>query len=297
MQSLELLKRRIRTAEDLQSVVRTMKALAAVSARQYDRAVASLAEYTRTVELGARMLLFSHQELRSLQATESSPHVGMIVFGSDQGMCGRFNEAIVEFALEQIAGSTAAAGGTLRSLCVGVRAGDRLLDKRIQIDEVFSCPGTVAGITPAVQDLLPFIDDWRSRYHLGRIELFYQRRYSESSIAPSRITLLPFDVERLDQLRVRRWDSRSLPLAAGEGNRLLTSVIRQYLFIELFRAFAESQASENSSRMASLHQAEQSIDRRLGEFRSTFQQARQTAITEELLDVVTGFEALMTKRK
>ncbi len=57
MPSIELLKRRIRTAGDLRSLVRTMKALAAVSIRQYERAVESLADYNRTVEMGFQILL------------------------------------------------------------------------------------------------------------------------------------------------------------------------------------------------------------------------------------------------
>jgi F-type H+-transporting ATPase subunit gamma len=59
-----------------------------------------------------------------------------------------------------------------------------------------------------------------------------------------------------------------------------------------YRAFAESLASENASRLAAMQAAERSIDERLEELRGEFRYQRQHAITEELLDIVSGFEAL-----
>jgi F-type H+-transporting ATPase subunit gamma len=73
---------------------------------------------------------------------------------------------------------------------------------------------------------------------------------------------------------------------------LLSSLLRQHLFVSLYRAFAESLASENASRLASMQAAERSIDERLEALRGEFRYQRQHAITEELLDIVSGFEAL-----
>ena len=79
-----------------------------------------------------------------------------------------------------------------------------------------------------------------------------------------------------------------------ESDVLLSRLVRQYLFVSLFRAMAESLAGENASRIASMQAAEKNIQERLAELSTAYNQRRQTAITEELLDVVTGFEALMT---
>src|SRR3546814_6950173 len=100
-QTLESMRRRIESAEDLYAVVRVMKALAAASIRQCERAVESLAEYNRTIESGLQIVLWNRPEAI---AAEPSPgqRRGIIVFGSDQGMCGSFNEQVATFALEQI---------------------------------------------------------------------------------------------------------------------------------------------------------------------------------------------------
>jgi F-type H+-transporting ATPase subunit gamma len=74
--------------------------------------------------------------------------------------------------------------------------------------------------------------------------------------------------------------------------RLLRHLIHQYLFITLFRACAESQASEHASRLAAMQSAEGNLEERLEAVTTTFRRARQNAITSELLDVVSGFEAI-----
>ena len=74
-------------------------------------------------------------------------------------------------------------------------------------------------------------------------------------------------------------------------------MVRQYLFVSLFQACAESLASENASRIAAMQAAEKNIEERLEELQGQYNHLRQTAITEELLDVVTGFEALASQTR
>jgi F-type H+-transporting ATPase subunit gamma len=77
-----------------------------------------------------------------------------------------------------------------------------------------------------------------------------------------------------------------------DRNRLFSALLRQYLFISLFRAFGDSLASENASRLASMQGAEKNIRDLLETLYNQYHQRRQMAITEELLDIVSGFEAL-----
>jgi F-type H+-transporting ATPase subunit gamma len=77
-----------------------------------------------------------------------------------------------------------------------------------------------------------------------------------------------------------------------EKGELFSTLIREYLFVSLFRSMAESLASENAARLASMQGAEKNIEERLDELYTAFHQQRQMAITEELLDIVSGFLAL-----
>ena len=83
----------------------------------------------------------------------------------------------------------------------------------------------------------------------------------------------------------------------GGGTATLRALIREYLFISLFRACAESLASENASRLAAMQRAEKNIDELLENLNRTFHRLRQSGIDEELFDVVSGFEALSGEEK
>ncbi len=83
-----------------------------------------------------------------------------------------------------------------------------------------------------------------------------------------------------------------LPMFTMDRKQLFSALIRQYLFVSLFRAFAESMASENASRLSSMRGAEKNIGDQLAELNAQFHQQRQMSINEELLDIMSGFEAL-----
>jgi len=78
-----------------------MKALAAVSIRHYEKAVESLAEYNRTIELGLQVVLKSRvEEMITPAELEKPQRFGAIIYGSDQGMCGQFNVQVASHAIE-----------------------------------------------------------------------------------------------------------------------------------------------------------------------------------------------------
>ena len=86
--------------------------------------------------------------------------------------------------------------------------------------------------------------------------------------------------------------SRSLPTFTADWHRLFSALIRQHLFVALYRALAESLASENAARLASMQAAERNIEEHLAGLTARYHQERQESITAELLDIVAGFETL-----
>ena len=101
METIESLRRKIAVSEDLQEVVKTMKTIAAVSIRQYEKAVASLRQYSHTVELGMQIVMRSQREERAQPRPAPGRRLGAIIFGSELGMCGQFNELLVSYALDR----------------------------------------------------------------------------------------------------------------------------------------------------------------------------------------------------
>ena len=88
-----------------------------------------------------------------------------------------------------------------------------------------------------------------------------------------------------------------MPQVIGGGTATLQTLIREHLFVSLFRACAESLASENASRLAAMQRADKNIDELLEELKSKYHRLRQGGIDEELFDVVSGFEALSKEHR
>jgi F-type H+-transporting ATPase subunit gamma len=294
MQTIEGLKRRISVSEDLHSVVRTMKALAAVNIRQYEQAAESLKDYTETIEQGLQMLFMSSSAGPRVRARRAGDGpTGAIVYGSDQGMVGQLNEQIVEYALTELE-RMGGMGPKSKLIVVGERARGLLMDRGHPVEKYYTVPGSVKGVTPQVQAMLMDIIHWNENLGVEQVHLFFSLHRSSATYEPHHVHLLPVDQNWLDGIRQRQWPSRGLPGYTMDFNALFSALVRQYLFISLFQAMIESLASENASRLASMQGAERNITDQLDELTSQYHQMRQMAITEELLDIVSGFEALKT---
>jgi F-type H+-transporting ATPase subunit gamma len=285
------LRRKIDGAGDLQSVVRTMKAVAASSIGQYEKSVRALADYYRTVELGLGACFRENGPApmfaeRKRQTVTSA--IGAVVFGSDQGLVGQFNDVVADYAVKTLAALPAKP----EVWAVGERIHARLADVGLPLMGLFSVPNSVKAITPLVGQILVESD---MRYNLGgltELHLFYNRPKSGAVYVPVSQRLLPLDEKWRHKLVELPWPTRSLSEIMGGGTATLQALIREYLFISLFRACAESLASENASRLAAMQRADKNIDELLEDLNGTFHRLRQGGIDEELFDVISGFEAL-----
>lgn len=291
METLEALRRKIDSAHDLHSIVKTMKALAAVSIRQYEKAVEALVEFNRTTELGLHVVLTSTGAPVLLDEVPHGGMTGAIIFGSDQGMAGQFNEQIASFSIQTLE-STASPGELQAVLAVGIRVAPFLDEAGLPLEEVLTLPGAVSVISRMAQTLLLTIDRWRTELGIERVYLFYHRPISGAAYRAQMVRLLPIDIQRLHHIETQRWPSRNLPIFTMERETLMSALIRQHLFVVLSRACAESQASENAARLAAMQAAEKNIDERIGELNARYHDQRQNSITSELLDIVSGFEVL-----
>lgn len=291
MQTLTQLKRRIDSTGDLHSVVRTMKSLAAVNIRQYEEASHALVAYAHTLDMALGIVLRQNPDTRLQTRQSARKKPGAVIFGSDQGMCGSLNEQVTTHALYQLMQSNQDLD-QIPVVCAGMRAGGLLEDAGINCSEIRELPGSVQTITPHVGDILMAIDTWQAKTDVDHVLLFYARPRSAAGYTPHTVRLLPIDDQWLAQHRYKTWESASLPMFTMDPGRLLSSLIREYLFITIFRAFVESLASENAARLAAMQGAQKNIEELMENLESQYNQLRQMSITEELLDIVSGFEAL-----
>jgi F-type H+-transporting ATPase subunit gamma len=290
------LRRKIGGAGDLQSVVRTMKAVAASSIGQYEKSVRALADYYRTVELGLGAC-FRESGPAPLIAERKRQTVagaiGAVVFGSDQGLVGQFNDVVADYAVKTLAALPAKP----EVWAVGERVHARLADAGLPLMGLFTVPNSVKAITPLVGQILVESETRHSQGEVTELHLFYNRPTSGAVYAPVSQRLLPLDENWRRKLAELPWPTGNLPEVMGGGTATLRALIREYLFVSLFRACAESLASENASRLAAMQRADKNIDESLEDLNRTFYRLRQSGIDEELFDVISGFEALSVEEK
>ncbi|HNU75610.1 MAG: ATP synthase gamma chain, sodium ion specific [Deltaproteobacteria bacterium ADurb.BinA179] len=291
MQTIESLKRKIKSTQDLLSVVKTMKALAAVSIRQYQRAVESLTDYNRTVEMGLQIALKAREESEIPADVVPARRAGAIVFGSAQGLCGQFNTQIVSYALEEL-DSLNVPLENRTMLAIGERVKDQLERAGHTVYDTLFTPSSTAGVAPMVQEIMMILEEWHFSRQIQHIYLIYNHYISGAAFQPRTTRLLPVDRTWLNDIRSRPWESRTLPMFTMDWDTLFLSLLREYFFVSLFQAFTESLASENASRLAAMQNAEKNIGEHLEEIFAAYHRRRQMTITEELLDIVSGYEAM-----
>ena len=289
------MRRKIAGAGDLQSVVRTMKAVAASSIGQYEKSVSALGDYYRTVELGLRAC-FRESGPAPLIAerkgkTVAGP-IGAVVFGSDQGLVGQFNDVVADYAVKMLAALPA----KVEVWAVGERVHERLADAGLPLRGLFTVPNSVKAITPLVGQILVESEARQRHGEVTELHLFYNRPTSGAVYTPVTQRLLPLDEDWRRKLAELPWPTGNLPEVMGGGIATLRALIREYLFVSVFRACAESLASENASRLAAMQRADKNIDELLEDLNRTFHRLRQNGIDEELFDVISGFEALSAKK-
>ena len=294
METAESLRRSLAVTEELQSVVKTMKALAGVNIRAYERAAHAVAEYNRTIEMGLQIAL---QRIPAHALPPEHPtgvKLGAIVFGSDQGMCGQLNDQVVSHASRALL-KLAVKRESQALLAVGVRAAGQLESLGRKLEGSVQVPSSTSGITAAVEEVLRKIEEWHFERGIEFVVLFYARPVSGAWYRVRGVRLLPVDREWINGLKAKRWPSKVLPQFSMDETQLFRALIREYMFVSLYRAFAESLASENASRLASMQVAAHNIDDRLRALTTESRQFRQTSITDELLDIISSFEALRAK--
>ena len=288
--TLASLRHKIGGAGDLKSVVRSMKALAASSIGQYEKSVLALADYDRTVELGLASC-FRYRDGAAERAGKTGPAseaVRAIVFGSDQGLVGQLNDVLADF----VASTLDPLHGEKKVWAVGDRVRSRLEDSGLTPVGLFAVPTSVDAITRLVGKVLVESQTYRGNEAIAQFYLFHNRPKSRAAYEPVCQRLLPLDETWALKLAQLPWPTGNLSEVIGTRERTLQAFLREYLFVSLFKACAESLAAENGSRLAAMQRAEKNIDDQLETLNQTFHRLRQSSIDEELFDVVSGYESL-----
>lgn len=279
------LRARIAGAADLQSMARTMKSIAAANIGQFEEAAHALDLYYEVVQDSLALCLRAapHASARTGKRARQIK-AGAIVFGSDQGLVGQFNEAIC-------ARMTASPRQYALLWPVGERAAALLAGHGDMVLHCFPLPASIDAVSALVGRMVIDIEAVGAHDGIAEVDIFYHRPDGGSNYHPVYQRLLPLDDGWRRALLARPWPTAAPAQLLAPGEATLRACLREYLFVSLFRACAASLASENAARLAAMQRAEKNIGEKLESLTRAFHRQRQGAIDDELFDLVAGFEA------
>ena len=157
----------------------------------------------------------------------------------------------------------------------------------------FSLPSSIGTITPLVGQILIETNTQGIKNNFDELYLIYNHINEGAVYKPQTLHLLSLDETWQNDLTQFHWPTGNLSEVIGVEISILKELIREYLFVTVFRACVEFLASENASRLSAMQRAEKNIEELLKNLKNTFHRLRQGSIDEELFDVISGFEALL----
>lgn len=284
--SMESLSKRIKTTQDLRGIVSTMKSLSSVSLVQYEKAQQSLTGYTQTLREAFHALVKTNSIRPPKKTPVAKDKTLVIIVGSDNGLVGRFNKDIVHSAITQ--------ANTF--MTIGKRAAVFAENEKLHLVAKYAMPNSVKAVHSVASTVIIKIEEILSRLHLTRVDVLFYKRLPNEPVHIETLHLLPFSLDQYLRLKDEKWPTNNVPLITLNADVMMSKLIQEYLMIALSSAMIMSLSAEHYTRMVNMQAAQKNIDESLDEMNLAFSRLRQEAITEELIDVISGAEALKKKK-
>lgn len=294
MENLDSLKKELKSTQELKEAVSTMKALAAANIKKYEKIVANVIKYQSNIDLGIQAILKQHPDIlsyidyieNSYSKQENGQNV-LIVVGSNNGLCGRFNDRITYFFIENT---------KLEQNRFIITIGDRInllvASKKFLIDKHFPVPNSHKQILNLVDELFEIIEKKLIKKNLAKVSICFTSYNSKNKEVLTKKKVLPLEKKYFEKLKNKQWPTNNIPFWRIEEKKLTSDFIQQYIFVSIYLSLVSSMAAEQFNRLTTLQRAEQNIKERLGELKLKYNQTRQNMITSELLDTIAGLKSL-----
>ena len=295
MATVQELKRRIRSVRNTRKITRAMELVAAAKLRRAEQRIVSLRPYAETMaELIAGVgRAASSVRLPLLDQRESVETVAIVPLTGDRGLAGAFNAQIMRraFALER---ALHAEGKEVRWVAVGKKGRSTLLFRRREL------AGAYVGFTdqPAYEDAQAVshrVSELFTTGEVDRVTLVYNTYISALTQRVTERDVLPISADILETDESERADDvlRGDFIFEPEPEEILARLLPVYLETQIYRALLESTASEQGARMTAMRNASKNAGELIESLTLHMNRARQAEITQEILEVVAGAEALV----
>ncbi|HSQ97261.1 MAG TPA: FoF1 ATP synthase subunit gamma [Rickettsiales bacterium] len=294
METLDSLKKTLNTSKSIKQVVSTMKALSAANIKKYDKIVKTLYAYRTNVELGIQAMMMYGEDLKISEikyVKKTGDKNLLIVFGSNQGLCGRFNDKMKNFIVEDVNNDDS------QVIVIGERLLNLMGATKLNIVKSVYLPNSIENASSMIYELLQIIENKLKNNEIDNVFLYYTSSDDTTNGTPTKTRLIPIDRKLLENAKNKVWPTNKIPYWQINNNVLISDLLKQYIFVILNNALANSITSEQKNRLITLQSAETNINELIRNKTLEYNQKRQSTITAELLDVVTGYQVSKKRKK
>lgn len=298
METLDNLKKTLDTSKSIKQVVSTMKALSGANIKKYEKIVKILYTYKSNVELALQAIMMHNDkininELEFIGQSKNKKAKNLVVvFGSNQGLCGRFNDKIANFTIDDIQNID-----ENKVIVVGERLSMLLSNTKLKIFKTIPVPNSIENISNTIYELLAVIEKEIEEKTINKVFLYYTANDDTMNGTLTKTRLIPIDKKILENAQNKVWPTNNIPYWQIDTKTLAVDLLKQYIFVGLNDALVNSIASEQKNRLITLQNAENNINDLIRTKNLEYNQKRQSTITNELLDVVTGYSVSKKKKK
>ena len=287
MPSLKDIRRRITSVEKTQQITRAMRMVAGAKLRRAQEAIESARPYAERMRatLAEVARAQSDSEHPLLQSRDSQRRVELLVVTSDRGLCGAFNGNVVKHA-SRVLEERSAAGAQVVLSTAGRKAREAFQRRGASLAEHYPQDGWVTYGQAA--EAAAYLSRRYAEGEVDEVVLVYSEFVSPMTQTPREVRLLPFSAEDDGD-----GEAEALPYEIEpDPQKLLAVLVPKAVEVEVFRALLENQAGEHAARMTAMESATRNTEELIETLTLQYNRARQAAITKELVEIVSGAEAL-----
>jgi len=285
--SLRDIRRRIVSVKKTQQITRAMRMVAAAKLRRAQERILAARPYADKMRATLAEVAAATRDAEHplLARREANAKVELVVVASDRGLAGAFNANVLKHTQRVIA-ELEAAGREVTLSLVGRKTIDffrRRRPKQIRAQRVFGEASLGRAIELAQEVSADFLAG-----EADEVVIIFSEFVSAMTQTPRDVRLLPFAPETTSADAPAKAPFSAEP----DLDTLLATLVPKALEIEIYRGLLESQAGEYAARMAAMESATRNSEEMIGNLTLKFNRARQAAITRELIEIITGAEAL-----
>jgi F-type H+-transporting ATPase subunit gamma len=292
MANLKEIRIRLNSVKSTRQITSAMKMVSAAKLRRAQESVLQLRPFFTKLhdimQFVSASIEDDHENLFS-HPLESS-RVLMVMITSNRGLCGAFNSNIVKKTIQSIHEQyyDAFRNGNVEIISIGKKGADMLRSKNIKVVATFHELLEKPRFEDASGIANRFMENFKNGKY-GIVKLFYNRFRNAAVQEITEEFLLPVMPEKEHE---DRYESHYEYIFEPSNTGILDEMIPYSLRVQFFRALLESNASEHGARMTAMHKATDNATEFIKELELNYNKARQAAITKEILEIVSGAEAL-----